>query len=235
MTRAEWIRIQKRLLLLGFNPGPIDGIRGRLTIGAIRAFQVSKGLLEDGIVGPVTYRALFASAEGAELPSFDTLPWFDEAKRLVGTQEVAGPVSNPEIMDWAEELDISYGDDDIPWCGLFVAHCVSAALPAEPLPNNPLGARQWMKFGEACDPQMAAVMVFWRGSKSGWKGHVGFYAGEDSTTYHILGGNQSNAVNTRRITKKRLLGARWPLTGPGQTGLVLAGGSDVLSSDGNEA
>lgn len=57
-------------------------------------------------------------------------------------------------------------------------------------------------------------MVFWRGKKSGWSGHVGFYVSEDSGTYHILGGNQSNAVTITKVRKGRFLGARWPKTAP---------------------
>lgn len=235
MTPSEWKKIQKRLLKLGFNPGPIDGIRGRMTTNAVRAFQASRGLLVDGIVGPVTYGALFASAEVTEAPLIDGMPWFDEANRLIGTREVVGAGDNATILDWAEELDIDYGDDDIPWCGLFVAHCIGSTLQSEPLPNNPLGARQWISFGESCDPQLGAVIVFWRGSPDGWQGHVGFYAGEDATHYHTLGGNQSNAVNIRRITKERFLGARWPLTGGPQAGITLAGDQNAQDSDGNEA
>lgn len=234
MTPLEWKKIQKRLMHLGFNPGPIDGIRGRNTTNAVRAFQASRGLVVDGIVGPLTHEELFGESDGAEIPSFDTMPWFDEANHLIGLKEVVGPGSNPQILDMAEELDINYGDDDIPWCGLFVAHCIGSTLAMEPLPTNPLGARQWAKFGEDCSPQLGAVLVFWRGSKNGWKGHVGFYAGEDSSAYHVLGGNQSNEVNIRRITKKRFLAARWPLTGPGQSNTVLVGSGKVADSDGNE-
>lgn len=235
MTPSEWKKIQRRLYLLGFNPGPIDGIRGRMTIGAVKAFQHSRGLVADGIVGPLTRAALFGVSEGAEVPSFDTMPWFDEANRLIGLKEDTSSGSNPTIIKWGEELDLAYGDDDIPWCGLFVAHCMGSTLGNEPLPNNPLGARNWLSFGEACDPQLGAVMVFWRGKKTGWQGHVGLYAGEDDTHFHVLGGNQSNAVNIKRITRSRYLGARWPLTGGEPTGVRLAGNSSTGESDGNEA
>jgi peptidoglycan hydrolase-like protein with peptidoglycan-binding domain len=39
--------------------GPIDGIFGPLTAGATRAFQASKGLSVDGVVGPTTWAAAF--------------------------------------------------------------------------------------------------------------------------------------------------------------------------------
>jgi uncharacterized protein (TIGR02594 family) len=221
------LEIQRALRALGYDPGPIDGIRGRLTIGAVKAFQADHGLVVDGIVGPRTAAKLFrrrAAApprggsaslpppQGAEVAQL--IPWYAEARRLVGTREAPGKANNPVIMDWADNLDIHYPGDDVPWCGLFVAHCIASALPDEPLPDNPLGARQWLKLGLEHEPSEGAVLVFWRGSKGGWLGHVGFYAGEDAGAFHVLGGNQSNAVTVARIARSRLLGARWPRTAP---------------------
>ena len=37
--------VQKRLKELGFNPGPIDGVLGRRTIEAVKAFQVKEKLV----------------------------------------------------------------------------------------------------------------------------------------------------------------------------------------------
>lgn len=55
-------------------------------------------------------------------------------------------------------------------------------------------------------------MVFWRESRNSGKGHVGFYWAEDGDAYHILGGNQSNAVTVTRVARDRFLDARWPST-----------------------
>lgn len=49
---------QARLLELGFDPGPIDGIRGPKTIAAVKAFQKAWDLVVDGIVGPKTIAAM---------------------------------------------------------------------------------------------------------------------------------------------------------------------------------
>jgi len=62
-------------------------------------------------------------------------------------------------MGWGKRLKISYADDEVPWCGLFVAHCIGSQLPAERLPINPLGARNWGRLGVECKvPQPGAVM-----------------------------------------------------------------------------
>lgn len=209
--------IQEALKRRGYDPGPIDGIRGRRTIRAIKIFQKDNNLIVDGLVGPKTSAILFKDVSLSPDKEFAipvTLPWVETAYGLIGTQEKPGFGSNEAIIGWAEDLELtSYNDDDIPWCGLFVAHCIGSQLQDEILPTNPLGARRWKNFGYEVTPQLGAIMVFWRGSLSGWKGHVGFYWAEDREAYHILGGNQSNAVSITRISKKRLISARWPHTG----------------------
>lgn len=47
-------KLQAHLVRLGFNPGPIDGIRGPMTTAAIKQAQLKLGTLADGLVGPLT-------------------------------------------------------------------------------------------------------------------------------------------------------------------------------------
>lgn len=51
-------RIQETLAFLGFYQGPIDGIFGPDTEKAVMAFQRNAGLVDDGIIGPATWREL---------------------------------------------------------------------------------------------------------------------------------------------------------------------------------
>lgn len=46
--------LQEGLALLGFDPGSADGIFGGKTAAAVKAFQESKNLTADGVVGPNT-------------------------------------------------------------------------------------------------------------------------------------------------------------------------------------
>ena len=50
--------LQRLLVKWGYNPGPIDGIFGAKTEQAVLQFQRDRGLTADGIVGPITWRAL---------------------------------------------------------------------------------------------------------------------------------------------------------------------------------
>jgi uncharacterized protein (TIGR02594 family) len=207
----QTLQVQQALKKKGFDPGPLDGVRGALTIAAIIAFQNANGLAPDGVVGPATAAKMFDEAppETSSLPG-QGQPWMIEAMGLLGIKEDASDADDPLIMGWAKALKISYANDATAWCGLFVAHCIGTQLPSEPRPTSPLSARAWLKFGVKSTPQFGAVMVFWRGSPDDWQGHVGFYVGEDARAYHILGGNQGNRVSVIRMPRARFLGARWP-------------------------
>ena len=134
--------------------------------------------------------------------------------KLIGVQEVVGKGSDATIMSWRDTLNIrgvkitGYSDDDIPWCGLFVAFLAFLRLsdPSEVV-SSPLWARNWLKYGvKAKAAMLGDILVFERGSG----GHVGVYIAEDKSHYHVLGGNQGNKVSIVRIEKARLLGARRP-------------------------
>lgn len=238
------LEIQTLLAALGIDPGPLDGIPGPRTRSGIKRFQSEYDLPITGIADAPTIRMLIkAAGQPDAVRDTVSLPWLDAAYALKGTREIPGPRSNPVIMGWARGLggwiEGFFTNDDIAWCGLFTAHCFSSTLPSEPLPSNPLGAQQWSKFGRSLDtPALGAVLVFWRGSPSSAQGHVGFYVGEDAHAYHVLGGNQSNAVTITRIAKNRLLkngrGIRWPSSVPlPKTGRVNRAATGSLST--NEA
>ncbi len=59
---VEWA--QKRLALHGYQPGPADGWMGPRTAGAIRHFQVERGLLPSGAADPRTVMALKGKRSG---------------------------------------------------------------------------------------------------------------------------------------------------------------------------
>lgn len=137
-----------------------------------------------------------------------SLPWLDVAESLLGTHEIPGPKSNPVIVEWAKAIGGNearyYTNDDIPWCALFLAHCLTAEPSNCDLSavDNKLWCPSYMKYGTKCKPVYGCIMNF------GY--HIAFYISEDANYYYVLGGNQSNTVNVTRIPKGNLKRACWP-------------------------
>lgn len=132
-----------------------------------------------------------------------------EARALYGVTETPGPASTAEIMRWAAEVGLAktYPNDGTAWCGLFAA--LAAKRAGWDVVDGPLWARNWANFGRKVEPGQAAlgdILVF---SRDGG-GHVGFCVGEDATAFHVLGGNQGDAVSIVRILKSRCIAIRRP-------------------------
>ncbi len=148
-------------------------------------------------------------AQYAWLNTLGTLPrMLTQGIALLGTVETPGGANNQRILDWAKEVDLQkvYTADSIPWCGLFMAVCAKRA--GKEWPSTPLWALSWSKFGvPAGQPRLGDVLTFVRNGG----GHVAFYIGEDADCYHVLGGNQSDAVTITRIKKARLHRVRRPV------------------------
>lgn len=207
-TLRAW---QDRLRRLGLYPAPGDGEFGPMTEAAI-----------DAVI------ALAEARAGVKPPAFPHLPaayaWLNSvsplprsaavALAMLGTKEIPGKANSPAIMSWAAEAGLTpaqYPNDEVAWCGLAVAVVLKRAGKPIDAVGNILSSRAWIKFGEASPvPGLGDVLVFWRGSPSGWQGHVGIYVGEDDRCFHVAGGNQSNAFTIARVEKSRLVGARRP-------------------------
>ena len=131
-----------------------------------------------------------------------------------GCLEHKGRDNNPDITKWAKEVGGKvaevYLNDEIPWCGLFVAMC--AKRSGYELPKEPLWALNWSTFGNRQSvAKLGDVLTFIRRTSTGAKaGHVAVYVGEDETAYHTLGGNQSDCVCITRMAKSRLYAIRRP-------------------------
>jgi uncharacterized protein (TIGR02594 family) len=205
---------QGRLADLGWYRGRIDGVSGSMTENAISRFKAAHGFVQRPYPGPLTLATLWSSA-AKQAPSPLAVAgepaWLAEARSLMGTREVAGSANNPEIMRWARNLDQWYTGDDVPWCGLFVAHCMSVGAPDEPQDFNRLGARAWLEYGVESEAFTGAIAVFWRTHRTrSWNGHVAILTGQSDTAYRVIGGNQSDNVTETWISKDRLLGFRAP-------------------------
>lgn len=84
--------LQRRLIALGYNPGPADGVIGPKTKRAIELFQIAEGLTVDGIAGPKTWARLMEKAD-APVPSKAT-----GASAVVARQQKASRTVNEIIV-----------------------------------------------------------------------------------------------------------------------------------------
>ena len=156
-----------------------------------------------------------------------------EAVKHIGTKEIVGKQHNPTILSWAKALGLEkvYTNDEIPWCGLFIAYCAHAS--ELDVVKHPLWALNWNKYGNVAKvPMLGDVLTFTRNGG----GHVGIYVGEDNTHYHVLGGNQNNSVNVTRIAKDRLSQARrtaWKIAQPTSVRVVHLESKGIITT--NEA
>lgn len=132
--------------------------------------------------------------------------WLIEAERHIGVKEIKGPKHSARIIGWLDGLRAWWKDDETPWCGVFVAHCMKTA--GLPLPKFWMRAKDWLNWGTpTAAPIIGAIVVFER--QGG--GHVGFVVGKDkSGNLMVLGGNQGDAVNIRPFAMSRVAGYRWP-------------------------
>jgi uncharacterized protein (TIGR02594 family) len=160
-----------------------------------------------------------------------------EMVSLYGTIEVPGEKNNPLILKWANEIGLGhiYKADSIAWCGLCVAYAAAQAGWDHAPRGNALWARNWLAWGTAVPSgkqMLGDVLVFSRGSS----GHVGIYCGEDETAFHVIGGNQGDAVSIKRIPKARLLSGRrcpWRVNQPASVRKIFMAANGPVST--NEA
>jgi uncharacterized protein (TIGR02594 family) len=152
----------------------------------------------------------------------------DMAINLLGTKEISGQGNNATIMEWANELRRAgvdgldqYSNDDIPWCGLFAAILAFRRRGiASEVVQEPLWARNWDDYGNPIAKRVNGRLVFSEGKRAslgdvlvferGNGGHVALYIAEDAMSFHVIGGNQTNAVTVTRILKSRCIAVRRP-------------------------
>ena len=102
------------------------------------------------------------------------LKWLIEARKHVGLAEIPGKQHNPVIVNWLAALGAWWNDDETPWCGTFVAHCLRTA--GRGLPKHWYRAREYEGYGTKLKrPAYGCIAVLTRTGG----GHVGFVVGED--------------------------------------------------------
>jgi putative peptidoglycan binding protein/CHAP domain-containing protein len=137
-TQGEMVRaIQQRLNQLGCGPVLEDGVFGAETADAVELFQArsldkfGSPLQVDGVVGPMTWGALFGAAtvptiQVAETPLLKRV--LEIAASQVGVlEEPTGSNRGPQIDEYLRCVGIDPACGCNPWCAAFVYWCFHEA------------------------------------------------------------------------------------------------------------
>lgn len=136
-----------------------------------------------------------------------------EGLKIYGIKEIPGKRNNEVILNFAKVLGIAdlVPDDEQAWCALVHGYLLLQAGKEVPLKRyDLLRAIRYMKFGVPVhidDAMLGDTLIFRR--PNGY--HVGTYIAESKTTFHVMGGNQSNAFNIMEINQDRCEGVRRPV------------------------
>ena len=134
--------------------------------------------------------------------------WLTIARGEIGQKEVIGKMANPRILEYFTKTSYQSKSDETSWCSAAMCWVMEKAGIKSTRRAN---ARSWMKWGVGLEKfRVGCIVVFWRGSKDSWMGHVGLGVAEDEKYIWVLGGNQGNAFNIKKYPKAQLLGMRWP-------------------------
>ena len=121
-----------------------------------------------------------------------------------GVKGVPGSMHSADIITYFRAPGFKWvKDDETAWCAAFVNW---ALWKVKLQGTGSLLARSFLKYGKrTLAPQIGDLAVFWRGTKDGPYGHVGFFIKETRDAVYVLGGNQANAVNIAVFPKTQLL------------------------------
>ncbi|WP_020187099.1 TIGR02594 family protein [Methylopila sp. 73B] len=127
---------------------------------------------------------------------------YETAKRYSGLTERA---NDGEIRSLLSKTGQTFSGELREWCADFV----NAILAERGIKGTgSRAARSFLSYGEeTTKPQAGDIVILKRGS--GGQGHVGFFEGyDDRGRVKVLGGNQSEGVNTQAYDADRVLGFR---------------------------
>lgn len=136
---------------------------------------------------------------------------YEFAESRIGTHERPGPLADhPFVLECLSLVHVPKAmlHDETPWCAAFVHRCLLAGGIQGTGKANARSYLQWGRHVPLDQIQQGDVVVFWRESPKGIKGHVAFYVEGNDTHVLVLGGNQGNGVRKAFYPRSRILGVR---------------------------
>lgn len=213
--------IQRRLIVLGCGPLTVDRKFGKTTRDAVKIFQVRATdrdglpLKVDGIVGPVTWGALFG--EDAWITE-KTTPLLSAVLEIAGQEvgvleEPPGENRGPRVDEYVRSVGLDPAEKH-PWCAAFIYWCFEQASKKSGVENPAVRTAgvldHWSKAGKfgigrlvpsEIDEDLTLlkpglVFVIKTGS---WQGHMGLVRGYQGGKLVTIEGNTSVDGNPEGI------------------------------------
>ena len=176
-------------------PLVVDGQVGPLTRWAL---DVALGKIATPAVPAVPIDAATARPKSASKTGWNALQ-IAVAEMNAGAGEVGGDNAGPHVMKYHAVTGASSGDS---WCASFVSYCFKTGNPGA-MPFQPTaGARDLLgkfkkngwDFKASIDnpPMPGDIIVWWRDSLDGWKGHIGIVSSYANGVVKTIEGNRGS-------------------------------------------
>jgi hypothetical protein len=204
-------QVQQRLINVGCGPLAVDGVFGDNTESSVELFQTRRALHADGVVGPLTWDALFNEkpfvADQAPTPLLAAM--LSKAISQIGVRETAGsPNRGPQVDEYVRSVGLDPAGD-YAWCQAFIYWsfnqsaeslgvsnpCIKTAGVLEHWQRSPVATRiqSWAGADNPTLIRPGAVFIIDHGSG---KGHAGLVTRVVSGKIDTIEGN-TNQVGSR--------------------------------------
>ena len=141
--------LQSRLAAIGVSPGVADGYFGSQTEAAVKAFQRSRGLGVDGIVGSQTWAAIDGAGRGPQATPPRAIPHATGVDPAIESLNLIEPARSA-----AYALKRKH-----PWV-VFTSGRRDAARQASAMAGNVVKNRRWIAQTYAANPVSAAAQAW---------------------------------------------------------------------------